>query len=110
MPVGRAMMQKFTNMKKPRNHPLYKYLSPTPFINEKANNVLVVNGMIDVMTIFQSKWMVEYLEKAGVPHDFYEGRAFPNSFHDFMLLSRTKESKKCMKYTADWLNAKVLEK
>lgn len=105
IPIARAMMQKFVGMDDPTQSPLWKYLDPTPFINKKANNVLVVKGMIDIMTIFQSDTMVKHLKAAGVNTDFYVGHGVPNSFHDFMFLTFTKESKKCMRFTANWLNA-----
>lgn len=74
-----------------------------PYINKKANNVLVVKGQFDIMTIFQSDWMVKRLKKEGVDYDFYVGRGFPlATFHDFMFLTFTKHSKDCMKYETEW--------
>ncbi len=110
VPIGRAMMQKFTGLDDPKQHPLHRYLNPMPYLNEKMNNALVVKGLIDVMTLTQSTGMVKTLKKAGVNYDFYDNRTFPNSFHDFMLLAPTKQAKKCMKYTANWLNAKAFDK
>ena len=110
VPIGRAMMQKFTGLDDPKQHPLHKYLNPMPYLNGKMNNALVVKGLIDVMTLTQSTGMVKTLKKAGVDYDFYHNRTFPNSFHDFMLLAPTKQAKKCMKYTANWLNAKAFDK
>lgn len=110
VPIGRAMMRKFVGRDDVKNHPLHKYLNPMPYIDSKANNVLVVKGTIDIMTILQSDKMVKRLKETGTKHDFYVGRAIPNSFHDFMLLSFTKESKKCLKYTTNWLNNIVFDK
>ncbi len=109
IPIGRAMMQKFTGMSDPTMHPLHKYLNPTPYIDKKANNVLVVKGRVDIMTILQSDGMVKHLRSEGVPTDFYIGKHIPNSFHDFMFLTPFNESKKCMRYTTRWLNKKVYE-
>ncbi len=104
IPIGRVMMQKFTGYDNVKECPLYKEINPIPYINKKANNVLVVKGQWDIMTIFQSDWMVKRLKKEGVPHEFYVGRGFPlATFHDFMFLNFTKHSKDCMAYTIDWL-------
>ena len=110
IPIARSMTQKFLGANDVDSAPFYKYLNPIPYINKGANHVLVVKGMIDVATLFQSDMMYRALKKLGVDVDMYEGTAFPNSFHDFMLLSPTKESKKCMKYTAYWLNDTAFNK
>ena len=104
IPIARSMMQKFLGNDKPTESPMYKYINPMPYINKNVGHALVVKGMIDVATIFQSDMMMKCLKKAGVDAEMYEGTYFPNSFHDFMLLSFTNESRKCMKYTAYWLN------
>ncbi|MBO4446446.1 MAG: alpha/beta hydrolase fold domain-containing protein [Clostridia bacterium] len=106
IPIGRAMMQSFTGYKKIKECPLYAQLNPLPYINKKANNVLVCKGQADIMTIFQSDWMKKRLDEVGANADIYVGRGFPLfAFHDFMFLTFTKQSKACMKYTADWLKA-----
>lgn len=107
VPIGRCMMRKFTGLDDTTQHPLHKYLNPGPYINTKANHVLVCRGMIDVATLTQSTGLVKQLKKAGVDYKEYVGRALPNSFHDFMLLAPTKASKKCMKYTAEWMKKNV---
>lgn len=104
IPIGRAMMVKFMGTKAPHKTEMWKYHNAMPFINEKAKNVLVVKGRIDVMTIFQSDWMVKRLKKVNVNTEFYVGKNIPNSFHDFLLLAPTKEAKKCLAYTVDWVN------
>ena len=103
IPVGRVMLVKFMGMKAPHKDPMWKYHNPIPYINNKAQNAFVVKGMIDVMTIFQSDWMVKACQKAGIPTTYYVGKAFPNSFHDFLLLAPTKEAKKCLAATREWI-------
>ncbi len=104
IPIGRAMMQRFTGYKNIKKCKLYDELNPIPYINKKANNVLVVKGQFDIMTIFQSDMMVKQLKKQKVNYDFYVGRGFPlATFHDFMFLTFTKHSKDCMKYETDWV-------
>lgn len=104
IPIARSMMRKFTGYDNIKECPLYKELNPIPYINKKANNVLVVKGQFDIMTIMQSDMMVKRLKSEGVEHDFYVGRGFPlATFHDFMFLTFTQHSKDCMAYTADWL-------
>lgn len=110
IPIGRAMMQKFVGLKDIKESPLYAQLNPIPYINKKANNVLVVKGQFDIMTIFQSDWMVKRLKKEKVNYDFYVGRGFPlATFHDFMFLTFTQHSKDCMKYETEWFKAKTAE-
>lgn len=107
IPVGRVMMQKIMGSKKPQKMDLWKYHNPIPYLKGNVPNALVVKGTLDVMTIGQSDWMYKKLKEVGVDTDFYVGKAIPNSFHDFLLLAPTKEAKKCLKYTAEWIEKKA---
>lgn len=104
LPIANCMMKKLFGTDRPLKDPDFKYFNPIPYMTKKVPNALVVKGMIDIMTYPQSEMMYRRLKKLGVNVDFYGGAAFPNSFHDFMLLSPTKESKKCLKYTCYWLH------
>lgn len=103
IPVGRVMMQKFMGSKKPQKLDLWKYHNPIPFLKGNVPNALVVKGALDVMTIGQSDMMHKKLKEVGVNVDYYIGKAIPNSFHDFLLLAPTKEAKKCLQYTTEWI-------
>ncbi len=103
IPIGRVMMAKFMGDKAPHKLDMWKYHNPIPFIDGSIKNALVVKGRIDVMTIFQSDWMVKRLKEVGVPTTFYIGKNIPNSFHDFLLLAPTKEAKKALKFTREWI-------
>ncbi len=103
IPVGRVMWVKFMGDKAPHKNPLWAYHNPIPFVNNNIQNAFVVKGMTDILTIFQSGWMVKKLRAEGVPTEYYVGRNPLNSFHDF-LLSPSKEGKKAVAATVEWIN------
>lgn len=109
LPIARSMMQELIGMKNPRNSNYYQYLNPIPYINDKMNNALIVSGLTDIMTITQSDQLDKALSKAGVNYYHYRNKKIINSFHDFMMLAPTKNAKKCIDFSIDWLK-KTVEK
>ena len=73
------------------------------------NNALIVSGLTDIMTITQSDQLDKALSKAGVNYYHYRNKKIINSFHDFMMLAPTKNAKKCIDFSIDWLK-KTVEK
>lgn len=102
IPIGRVMWVKFMGDKAPHKNPMWKYHNPIPYLNDKAQNAFVVRGLTDILTIGQSGLLVAKLRKVGVPTKFYIGKNPLDSFHDF-LLSPSKEGKKAVAATRDWI-------
>ncbi len=103
IPVGRVMWVKFMGDKAPHKNPMWKYHNPMPYLNGDIKNAMVVKGMTDVLTIFQSDWMVKRLKEVGVPTTYYIGKNPLNSFHDFILNAPSKDGKKAVAATRKFI-------
>jgi Esterase/lipase len=98
LPIADAMIRGYTGFspRKMKNFPYFEYLNPIKYINSEFPPALVVSGASDVMTRKNHQFLMNQLDKVGVPYINYRAKQITNSFHCFHLKVWMKNAKDCL--------------